>query len=40
MNPTILNWLNSIGIALYSREWIYWLVSTAAITLIVYIANF
>lgn len=39
MNPTILSWLNSLGITLYSREWIYWLASALAITLVVYIAD-
>ena len=39
MNPTILSWLNSLGITLHSREWIYWLASALAITLVVYIAD-
>ncbi len=39
MNPIILDWLESWGLALHTREWIYWLVAAAAIALAVYIAD-
>ena len=39
MNKTILYWLSSLGVPVVEHEWFYWVISIAAILLVVYFCD-